>query len=631
MSIGFGFGAGRRRAVLSAGGTTMPPAAPSATITMPATLWAFGSSSTSGSQQAASAGGGTEDPLTNVMRAVNALPAASLAYTTVGGSQTARPVDYVLTGDNAGKFIRNRGLGGQTVGAGGTIVATMAAAAGGIGASDFLLLHQGDNGIAGGSANAVEVLAGGYAALRANAPGRPFVHTVNTQGGRGSAGALAGEPPGSFFALAKVATLRVENDLNPGKAYSFHEILVDRAVPADANDITDITQGMAPRSYMMNDGSHQIGKGYNLQSDACLTPLVDAWAGGTPFPIKQIVEAAASAVPAAGDVVGSIVAYGSGGSFALAASNTQTDYAVSAGGQVTRIGAVQPARDITWAAVKTSKAGRFDKVQPMIGVCERAGPGVSRMVEFDGHTIIGMPDSKLTNQAKFTMLLRLKATDQSVIQNVIGGSSQMLLRLLTGGTLDVVLRNPAAASIYSKTTAANFRTTDPARWVAICIDLTNPAAEVTQLITWVDPATATSDVALSATLTADATTAQTVRTNQPWAIGAASTSVAAASVFGKFCMGDLTIWQDYIDFAVLANRQAVSNADGSAKPAWVSGGGVTDGKAPAMRLAGNAGDFRQCRITGTLAPATPGAAGQYLACNVRPRSAGGVMGHLVTA
>lgn len=613
----------RRRAaklLLLSGAATPTP--PSAAITMPASVWAFGASSMSGGHQAASSTGGTEDSLTNVVRAIEALAPGDLSYTTVSGSQTTRPIDYNLTGANASHKVRNRGVSGQTSGSGGTIVSTMTAAAGSFGASDFMILHQGDNGINPTGASQVEALAGGFASMRSLAGARPFLQIVNTRGGRGSAGSLAGEPPGSGFALIKEAQLRIQNDLNPGRVISFHDILTERYSSPTADELTDLSQGVAPRSYMMNNGSHQVAKGYNLQSDAVMTPVIDAWAGGTPFPVKQIVEAVTPATPAAGDVIGSIVAYGSGGSFALDTSNTQADYAISSSGQITRIGATPPTRDITWMAVKCSKSGRFDKVQPRIGICERAAVGVSKLVQFDGHSIIGLPDSKLANSNKMTLLFRVQATDQSAIQTIFGSTNQCAIRLLTGGTLDIVWRNAAGAVIFSKTTAANFRTVDGPRWVAVCLDLSDPAAEVTKLITWIVPATATSDTAVHSTLTADTTTAFVARLDQPGAIAAASAALSAGATMGKFRLGDWTIFRDYIDFGVQARREEVSNSDGTPKTGWVSGGGVTNGITPNLRLAGNAGDFRQCRITGLRVPATPGASGQYLAYNGRDRSAG---------
>ena len=612
---GAGLVNGQRR-VLARGG----PAAASAEIIMPASVWAFGASSMAGAQVPASPNGGTDDSLTDVVRAIEGLPAGSLAYTTVGGSQTNRPIDYNLTGANAAHKIRNRGVGGSTSGSGGTIVSTMTAAAGGFGASDFMVLHQGDNGIAAGQASAVELLAGGYEAMRTQAGARPFVQIVNTQGGRGSAGAAAGEPPGSYFALLKAASYRVQDSLNPGKIFNFHHTLLERSTAADANDTADLGNGFAPRSYMMDDGSHQIAKGYGLQAAMVLLPVIDAWAGGTPFPLRQVIEAQAPAVPAAGDAIGSIVAYGSGGSFALDSSNAQTDYAVASNGAVTRIGAVPPARDITWAAVKTSKTGRFDKMQPLIGIAERAASGVSKLVEFDGKCVIGMPTSTLANSAKLTVLFRVRATDQSAVQIVLGGTNQCRIEMRTNGTLDVVWRNAAATVIVSKTTAANFGTASADRWVALCIDLTDPAAEVTKLVTWAVPATATSDVAVHANLTADAVTAHLARLDTAMAIGFSSTSAVAGSVFAKMRIGDLTLWRDFIDFSVQATREIVSDAAGLPQAAWVSGGGVVSAKTPDLRLAGNAADFRLCRATGLAAPATPGAAGQYLGFNNQRRA-----------
>ncbi|MEG7677124.1 hypothetical protein U2060_15395, partial [Listeria monocytogenes] len=78
-----------------------------------------------------------------------------------------------------------------------------------------------------------------------------------------------------------------QSDLNPGRVFSFHETLLDRATGLTTDELTDLSQGMMPRTFAMNNGSHKIGKGQNLQSSAVLTPLIDAWAGGIPFSLKQ--------------------------------------------------------------------------------------------------------------------------------------------------------------------------------------------------------------------------------------------------------------------------------------------------------------------------------------------------------
>lgn len=137
----------------------------SSAIALSASVWAFGASSMAGGQIAAATTGGTEDGFTNTVRAIEGLAANSLAYTTVGGSQTARPIDYNLTGVNSAYKIRNRAVSGQTTGSAGTIASTMSAASGSFGASDFMVLHQGDNGVSSSGNSNVELITGGYAAL----------------------------------------------------------------------------------------------------------------------------------------------------------------------------------------------------------------------------------------------------------------------------------------------------------------------------------------------------------------------------------------------------------------------------------------------------------------------------------
>lgn len=76
----------------------------------------------------------------------------------------------------------------------------------------------------------------------------------------------------------------MQSDLNPGRVFSFHETLIDRTTNLDANDLVDRSRGVMPRSGAMNDGSHQYSspltptpaRGYHVQSDAVMTPLIDA-------------------------------------------------------------------------------------------------------------------------------------------------------------------------------------------------------------------------------------------------------------------------------------------------------------------------------------------------------------------
>ena len=629
-------------------------------ITLPGFVYLFGASSGAGGQIATAGSGGTEDSLTDVVRVIEKLPAASLSYTVSSNSgnraaRTPDPIAYNLTGANSALQIRNRGVGGQTSGSGGTIASTIAAAASGFGASDFIVLHQGDNGITVPGSNNVELLAGGYAALRSSAAAQVaannFVQVVNTQGGRGSAGSLAGEPPGGSWGLLKAASMRVQSDLTPGRVFSFHETLLDRSTGLNAGELTDLSQGMMPRTFAMNDGSHQIDKGYNLQSAAVMTPLIDAWAGGIPFPLKQIVEAVTPSTPAAGDVIGNVICYGTGGTFSLDPSNTQTDYAISASGQITRIGATPPSRDITWMAVRITKPGRAYvpspgaspleyKVQPLIGICERAASGVSRLVEFDGHCIMGVPDSKQTNGPIVTILMRLQHHFTGVDQQRVCGAnltSGWSVSLRTTGVVEIRFRNvgTAANAMSKDISGTQFSPANApnGRWIAISIDMSSatPSLRKTDLVHWTDPASATTDLTvLSGTdQPANASTVNPVIDRAtPWYIGA-WTAAAAGTAFARMRIADFTVFNGYIDFTVLANRQQVSNADATPKAAWVSSGGVTAGVTPYFRLGGNAGDWRNCRTTGTGIPATPGASGQYIAFNNRERSAG-VPGFLVT-
>lgn len=590
-----------------------PPIAPSAAITLTRSHHGYGASSMQGGQQVGNPVGGTQDIFTKTALFID----PALTYDPGAAN---RPVAYVMTN---GHRIRNRGQGGTTAA---QIVAAMTADMANVAANDMVWLHQGDNAISGSTLNASETLLTAFADMRTLAGARPFVQIVNTRGGRNFATTSnSPEPPGSFLPLVKDIVYRSLNDSTPGRVVDFHHTLMELNSTADANDLADIGLGSPPRSHMMTDGSHQINVGYDLQSDEITRPIIDAVEGGTPFAVRQIIEAVSPAVPAAGDVIGSLVAYGSGGTWSLDASNTQADYGVNAAGQFTRIGAVRPSRDIVWATVKASKPGRFDRVSKRIGLCERAAPGESRLVQFDGASIIGSNESKMANSSRMTLIMRLQAVDQSVIQMVLGlnASQGAQIRLLTGGTLDINWRNAAGTIIVSKTTSALFRTTDAPRWVALSLDLSNPAAEVTELVHWAVPATAVQDVAVHANLTADTTTAHLARLALPMAIGHNTIGVSTGNpaAFGKFRFGDFYIFNEYLDFKTQARRELISDAAGAPLASWVSGGGVIDGFIPLLGLRGRAGDLRQCR--------TIGSANQKMGFN-QIRRADGEAGYLVT-
>ena len=389
---------------------------------------------------------------------------------------------------------------------------------------------------------------------------------------------------------------------------------------------------------MQDNGSHAIGPINNLIADSLFTPLIDAIGGGARFPVRQVVESVAPATPAANDVVGTIVTYGSGGSLGLAASNTQTDYAVSSSGVVTRIGSTLPSRDITWAQVAGTKTNKRTLVQRMVGIAERAAAGTSNLVEFNGSVILGQAESKLAHGPIITILMRLQhyfttGTDQL---RLCGANTNWSVTLRNTGVVEVRFKNQAvpAVNVLSKDVTGAICSPAAApngRWLAISIDLSDstPANRKTHVVTWVDPTSPTIDTALLAG-TNQPGNAGTISCNidraSPWNLGIGTSSSKTAE-WTKARVGDFTYFTSFIDFTVLANRQEVSNTNGTPKSAWLIANGVTAGVTPYMHLSGNASDFRMCRFVGTGAPASPGATGEYWGAGVR-NSAPGVPGFL---
>jgi hypothetical protein len=387
-----------------------------------------------------------------------------------------------------GKILRNRGKGGETDL---QIVARVTADMAGIGASDFCFLHLGDNGVTAGDTDGVTSLSSAMASMVSTAGAHPYLCIVNTRGSYASAARASGsELPGGYFHSLKEVLFRRHSAATPGKVLDLYHNLLDHAgdfgLPDPTNDQADIDKGMSPMSFMKSDGSHMGQYGQQVTARYALKRVIAAVEGKVPFGLRQFITAATPASPAAGDTIGTIVFYGSGGTLSLAAANTQTDYACSSAGVITRIGATPPSRDLTQVKVQFAKSGNTSVVQPNIWVGEKAAAGVSRLVEFDGYGQVSQLVSPWSNASAFMLAFRLQGATgaDGVAQTVFAGTNQIAVTRTATNALDVVVRNSAGTVIMSCTSGTNiFRVGDTARCVIIAIDVPTSVAKFTHFLT----------------------------------------------------------------------------------------------------------------------------------------------------
>ncbi len=568
-------------------------------ITLTRGWWGYGASSVAGLQESS-----TTDVSAPLRMAATIDASYVLATETVGGLDFNK---YTLTNT---RIIHNRGEGGQNNGQVQTRTSNDAAS---IAADDFVWLNTSDNNIAPGTVAALTDTYDAIVAMKTNLslPTRPnFLISVNTIGGWNAARTAVSELPGDFLPALKNHLLR-KFSLDTGcagKVFSLQQTLFDHAADygyQDAvNDPLDIDKGVTPRGFMWSDGSHNNAHGYNVIADYVFTPVIDAIEGGTPFGIRQIIESTSPASPANGDSVGSVVAFGSGGSAALDASNTQTDYAISSAGAFTRTSAAVPAADLTRCPVRWSKSGRNDRLQRNVFIAEKAHATESKLVEFNGGILLAGHASRWSNSATFMIAFRFQAapgTDGTLF-NVMGGSSQMLVRKLTTDALDITWRTSKAgnAVIASFTTATDsFEAADAARWIIMAIDVPNSVAKLSHFIT---PGSATNLANGGSAQTAlAADTAQLVRLDVDFAIGHSQGGLTTAQLgteTGKFRIGDLWMGAGYRDPALQATQELFANADGTPKTS-IMADGVVDGISPLLYARGRASDWRLCNFLGT--------------------------------
>jgi hypothetical protein len=567
------------------------------TITLTRGLYGWGSSSWEGNSDGSGVSS-TSDLATQI-------DAAAVAST-----ESISSVNYPIYTLSNGQILHNRGVGSQTDAQIDTrVTADMAA----VGASAFCFLHIGDNGHTAGDAAGVTSIKGHMDNMVAQAGARPYLTIVNTRGSYASASRLsASEMPGTYFYTLKEVLFRQLSAAYPGKVLDLYHNLLDHAadygLPDPTNDQADIDKGMSPMSFMKSDGSHMDQDGQKVTARYALKRVIAAVEGKVPYGLRQFIAAQQPATPAAGDTIGTINFYGSGGSLSLAAANTQTDYAVSSAGVITRIGATPPSRDLTQVKVQFAKSGNTPVVQPNIWVGEKAKSGVSRLVEFDGYGVLTQLVSPYTNQSAILIAFRLQGATGSdgVSQELFKATSGLQLTKNANDALDVVIRNAAAQSIMSATSATDsFEAADAAQWVIISLDVPTAVAKFTRFLTPTTGVTTTANGGAAQTQLASDATQKVFMTNQHgFGIGGAGMSFSQlGSKRGSFRMGDF--WMAcatgvYRDPALQATRELFAEADGSPKASLLaSSDGVVDGITPLLYCRGNATDWRMCNFLGS--------------------------------
>lgn len=504
-----------------------------------------------------------------------------------------------------GHEIHNWGIGGQT----GTQIATrFAAAVDEVGATDFCLLHIGDNDLSGTPSNGYDLVYPFMEDMRdLLGAGNNRMLCTNTRGGWNTGRTAVAESPGSYLYNIKERLFTAYNALEPGYGFDFFWTLLNHAADyglQDANDAADIEKAVSPRGFMMTDGSHMNQHGYRVVARYALKPALAAVEGKAPWGNRQFITPQAPGSPAGGDVIGTPVIYGSmtGATAALAASNTQSTYAVASNSQITRVGATPPALDLTRVPITFSRSGHPDQTQEHIWVGEKAATGAApSLVRFDGGSLISPMTSKWANALKLLMVFRLRGApgEDGVLNNILGASSQCLIRKTSTNQMDMVWRNSAATVIASITSATNLtRVADGARWYSLEIDV---AAAVARMVHWQTPGSATTVAnggSAQTALAAAPATAARFNVAMGFAHSQAGLSTAAANLgvdIGSFDIGPFYLIPDYLDMTVQANRELF--CDSSGNPLVPPSDGIVGGLAEAYFIGkGNATDWRTCNF-----------------------------------
>lgn len=521
----------------------------------------------------------------------------------VTSSETVDGTNFPIHTVTAGGVLHNWGIGGQSHSA---IEARWAAAFDEVGASDIAFLHIGDNGVTG-NVQAIDLIYNSMAAMRALLAGtNPRGLLVNTRGGWNTGRTAVSESPGAVWYAIKEVLFRRYSLLEPGRVIDFFWALLDNAADyglRDANDQADIDDCLSPRGFMLTDGSHMGQHGYQVVARE-LVKAVAAIQGKTPWGARQFLTPQRPSTPAAGDVIGTAGVFGSltGATVELGADNTQTDYAVASNGQITRIGATPPTRDLVRVPHTWRKAGHPAQTQRMVFVGERAAVGAPpSLVRFDGFSLIAPHMSRWSNPMKLLIVGRFRGApgEDGILNNMLGGTNQCLLRRNANNAMDWVWRNNSATVIASITSASNlWRNADGPRWCALEIDV---AAAVARMVHWATPAAATT-VANGASAQTALAAAPTAPARLDVAMGfahsAATIGTTAANQgmeIGSFDIGPFYIIPDYLDMTVQANRELFCNSDGS--PKATPSNGVVGALAEANFIGrGNATDWRMCNF-----------------------------------
>lgn len=520
----------------------------------------------------------------------------------VDSTENVDSITYPIHTVTGGSVVHNWGVGGETYA---QIETRFTNAFDQVGATDFCLLHIGDNSISGGTVNGITLVYDDMVAMRALlAEGNPRMMAVNTRGGWNTGRTAVAESPGSYFYAMKENLFSKYMALDAEAGIDFFWTLLNHAADygyQDAtNDPLDIEKAVSPRGFMVTDGSHMNQHGYRVVQRYAIEPAVAAIEGKAPWGPRQFITPQRPSSTAGGDVMGDPAIFGSmaGATAALAASNTQSDYAVASDGEITRVGATPPSRDLIRVPITWSKSGHPAQTQEHIYVGEKAAAGAApSLVRFDGASIISPPVSKWSNSLKLLVVGRFRgaAGEDGVLNNILGATSQCLLRRNANNAMDWVWRNGSGTVIASITSASNlWRNSDSPRWCALEIDV---AAAVARMVHWVTPGTATTVANGGSAQTAlAAAPTDPARLNVAMGFGHSQSglSTAAANLgvdVGSFDIGPFYIIPDAVDMTVQANRELF--CDSSGNPLAPPSNGIVGSMAEACFIGrGNATDWR---------------------------------------
>jgi hypothetical protein len=561
------------------------------TITLTRDLWIWGASSGRGNQD------GTG--VTLFQDLAHRIDAATVdaTETASGGSQ---PVHTVSNG----KKLHNRAVSGDNYT---QIITKVTDQVAEIAAGDFVGLHAGDNGISPDTADADATLQTAHndMATLVDLTTRPYVQCVNTRGGFRSSDSAVSELVGSYYPTMKELLFRRLHAARPGRVLDFFWTLQrhanDYGLQDLVNDQNDLDKGYSPRGFMLSDGSHMDQDGYKVVARYALEPLVDAVEGGTPFALPQYLTPVRPVTPAAGDVMGSIVMYGSGGTCSLASTNTQTDHAVSAAGQITRIGTALQTRDLDLVHTQFDKTGRPSRVQKHIMVGERAGAAHSGMVEFDGYSHVAQLVSHALASPTMTIVVRLDRAPGT------DGTQQSLWPgtfLRSGNTLDCAFFAQSGTytgqSLLNMTSGGLFTVANAPRWFIGSVDIPNGLVKGGTFLT---PGGTYTPITNNATATGRITGDPTGTIGiGKFAFGHQSSGLSLANLgtkLGNFRINDFWLAPYYRDPALQATRELFAAADGSPASGIFAADGVVDGMTPWIYCRGTATDWRVGNFKGS--------------------------------